>query len=521
MRQLLWVVVVFAMLMSPGAVGAAEPLAKDLSGRDLMHSNYAGCDLRNAKIRNADISHSNFSDADLRDADLTGADLTRADFSGADLRGANLTDTRLDRMNLDGADLRGVIGWATADLGLGQGISARGADFSGLDLRDGRIWGCSFEKANFSGANLRETMIASRSFEKANFTNADLAGATLVGPFQGAVFDAAKVNGALMLSTSGLEPLSEDLSKRGAIVTGKDFADAVRSGRDFSGAYLANANLQDLDLTDANLRGASLRRACLDRTRLDRADLRQALLPYASIIGTRFNGADISGADFACASGAGASFEDAKLVGAKISSAYFTGVNLRNADLTKADLAYADLTGSDLTGAILDDIDVQAAILDGVKGLDPEKQRELHKQAGRWSYEFHRDLDRFLETCSLPLHILLTLVTIVLACIGLRTGFARRGYIALLTVNIVAASVIPGGLMLAGSGFAGIFLLLGMIQFLGVVLFGAIIVSVFHIIRYVIIPPRNKPGLAASAALLTIANCFFVFHISRMMVEAI
>ncbi len=516
-----WFSVAFVMFMSAGAIGAAEPLAKDLSGRDLMHSNYAGCDLRNAKIRNAVLSHTNFSNADLRGADLTGSDLAMADFSGVDLRGANLTDARLDRMNLDGADLRGVIGWATVDLGFGEGISVKGVNFSGLDLRNGRIWDCSFEKANFSGADLREAMIASRSFEKANFTNANLTGATLVGPFQGALFDGAKVNGALMLSTSGLEPLSEDLSKRGAIVTGKDFADAVRSGRDFSGAHLEDANLQDLDLSDAKLRGASLRRAHLDRTRLDRADLRQALLPYASIIHTRFNGADISGAYFACASAAGASFEDAKLVGARISSAYFTGVNLRNADLTKASLAYADLTGSDLTGAILDDIDVQAAILDGVKGLDPEKRRELHKQAGRWSYEFHRDLDRFLETCSLPLHILLTLITIVLTCIGLRTGFARPGYIALLAVNIVAASAIPGGLMLAGSGFAGIFLLLGMIQFLGVVFLGAIIVGAFHIIRYVIIPPRNKPGLAASAALLTIANGFFVFHISRMIVEAL
>lgn len=491
--------VAFVMLTLAGLTTAAEQSRKDLSGASLIHSNYSGCDLRHANIRNANLLDADFSNTDLRGADLTGAKLTVANFSGADLRGADLTGADLDRINLDGADLRGVIGWAKVELMPWLGISAKGANFSGTDLRDAKIAGGG-------------------SFEKANFSNADMTRAILEGHFHGALFDGATVSGAVMLAAVGIEPLREDLRRRGAIVTGKDFADAVKSGRDFSGARLTgDVQLQDIDLTGAKLKGADLGAARLHRTRLDGADLRKVFLQCAHVTEARFDGADLSRANLDEVHASGASFEGATLVGAAMDGADLTGANLRNADLTGANLTQANLTGADLTGAILDDVIVDAAILDDVKGLDPKAQQELHKRAGRWSYEFYRSLDRFLGDWSLPLHMLLTPLATLLAWLGLRTGFARGSYIALMSVNLGGAFPFLGILILPRLGIFGIGLLITMLGIALLACLASLAGGGFHIVRYVIMPPRNRPLLAVSTALLTMMNCFFALQTILML----
>jgi uncharacterized protein YjbI with pentapeptide repeats len=474
----------FALLWLLSGVEPAQADEPDLSGRDL--------------------SLSNQQRRDLRGANLSRADLTCADFSGADLRGANLSQAKLDRIRLDGADLRGVIGWAAADLGLG--MSAKGANFTGTDLREAKVAG------EHSGGY----------FENADFTGADLTRATLHGRFHGAKFNDAKVEGALMLGADGLGSLRDDLRNRGAIVDAEGFAAAVRSGRDFSRSLLQNAPLEGADLSGAKLAGANLHSAALDRARLEGADLSGAQFYWGTATGTRFDGAQLSDAKFDKFRAAGASFEGASLVRTSLLSADLSGANFRNADLTGANLTRANLTGVDLTGAILTDAKVDAAIIDSVSGLEPATERRLGERAARWKYALADGVDRFLITWSIPLHVLLTPLAAVLGIAGYRVGSARRSFGAFVAMNCLAAMPWLAGRALAllgGSPTAQLSNLqlwshwfslwpLFMIG-LTVLFLSSIGATGLHIYRHVFKSPRRRLFLSFSCTLLTVANCFF------------
>jgi len=473
-----------AVLWLLSGIGPTQADGPDLSGRDLSLSKQRG--------------------RDLRGANLSRANLTCADFSGADLRGANFSGAKLDRIELEGADLRGVIGWATADLGLG--MAAKGANFAGTDLREAKVAG------GYSGGY----------FENANFTGADLTRATLAGRFHGAKFDDAKVEGALMLGAAGLGSLRDDLRKRGAIVDAEGFAAAVKSGRDFSRSLLRHAQLQSVDLSDAKLAEANLHSAALDFAGLERADLRGAQFYWGTAARTRFDGAQLSGAHFDNIRAGGASFEGASLVGTSLFSADLSGAKLRNADLTGANLTGANLTGVDLTGAILTNTKVDAAIVDNVSGLEPAAERQLRGRAARWKYDLGEAIDRFLRTWSIPLHVLLAPMAAALGIIGYRVGSARRSFGTFVAMNCVAAMPWLAGrafALLGGSPIAqmsdfhlwslwfGLWPLF-MIG-LAVLFLSSIGVAAHHIYRHVVRSPRKTLFLSLSCTLLTVANCFF------------
>jgi len=354
-------------------------------------------------------------------------------------------------------------------------------------------------------------------FERADFTNADLTGATLAGRFHGARFHGAALSGTLMLGAGGIEPIREDLRRRGAIVIGEDFAAAVKSGRDFSNSLLRGAQLQDVDLTAVKLGGADLHSANFDRTLLNGADLRGAELYFATAKEARFDGADLSRAQFNNVGAAGASFIGAKLVNTSLAGADLSGADLHDADLAGANLSSADLTGADLTGAILDDVTVEAAIIDDVRGLHPETQRELRNRAGRWWYDLKMGVNRFLRNWSLPLHLVLTPVAIVLGLIGLRGGRARTSFAVMTGINL--AAVIPllirlifamlGGSPTAQMSVPGLWhawfslwpvMMLG----LGALFLGSLAAGGYQIVRYVIMTPRNRPVLSLHCVL---QNC--------------
>ncbi len=485
---------VSVMLLMPSLVTMAGEPFLDLSGRSLALSDYRGRDLRGANLRKAD--------------------LTMADFSGADLRGADVTDAKLDRVNLDGADLRGVIGWAKADLGLG--LSANRANFAGTDLRNAKVAG------GYSGGY----------FEKADFTQTDLTGATLAGRFHGARFEGATLRGALMLGAGGVESIREDLRKRGAIVVGEDFAAAVKSGRDFSHSLLQGAQLQDLNLTALRVQGADLHSANFDRTVLDGADLRGAALYWATAIQARFDGADLTDAQFDNVRADDASFVGAKLVHASLLGTHLPRANLRNVDLIGADLSYADLTGADLTGAILDDVEIEAAIFNGVRGLSAETCRALRGRAGRWRYDLEMAVNEFLEDWSFPVHLMLTPLALVLGLGGRQTTAARGSFTVLMGIN--AAALLPlllvlGMGLLGGSPVAQLSVSnMGLweawfhawpvlILVMAALLLGSLICGGFHIVRYVIMPPRNAALLSLCCVLVTVANCFFAAQVLFLM----
>ena len=263
---------------------------------------------------------------------------------------------------------------------------------------------------------------------------------------------------------------------------------------------------------------------------LDGADLRGAELYFASAEETRFDGADLSSAHFDNVRAAGASFVGTKLVNTSLQAACLSGANLRNADLTGANLSYADLTGADLTGATLDGVTVEAAIVDDVRGLPPESQNALRKQAGRWWYDLKTGVNDFLADWSLLLHLMLTPAGTVLGLIGFRSSSARDSFAVLTGINL--AAVIPllirlmfamlGGSPTAQLSAPGLWhawfdlwpvLMLGLV----VLFLASLAAGSYQIARYVIMPPRNRPILSLHCVLLTMANCFFAGHVLAMM----
>ena len=333
-----------------------------------------------------------------------------------------------------------------------------------------------------------------------------------------------------MLGAGGVELIRNDLRRRGAIVVGVDFAAAVKSGRDFSNAFLRHAQLQDVDLTGAKLGSANLHSANFDRAQLDGADLREAQLYFATAKDARFEGANLSRSHFDNVNANGASFVGAKLVNASLFRTDLSGANLRDADLTGANLSYADLTGADLTGATLDDVAVEAAIFDDVRGLPPETQRKLTERAGRWKYDLEMGVNDFLQNWSFRLHLVLTPVAIVLGLMGFRGGRARTSFAVMTGINL--ATVIPlviGWIfaMLGGSPTAqmsepslwGAWFSLWPVMMLGlgILFLGSLAAGGYQIVRYVIMTPRNRPFLLLNCVLLTVANCFFAATVLSMM----
>lgn len=367
-------------------------------------------------------------------------------------------------------------------------------------------------------------------FERADFTRADLTRATLDGRFHGARFDDATINGALMLGAVGIDAMHANLRKRGAIVNGGDFAAAIKSGRDFSNSLLSGAQLQEVNLVGAKLAAADLHSAKFDRAQLNGADLRRAKLYWGTALGTRFDGADLTHAHLDNVRAAGASFENAKLIGATLCGAHLAAASLRNADLTGANLSYADLTGVDLTGAILDDVGLEAAIIEDVRGLDPAVQRRLRETAGRWKHELRIGVERFLSIWSIPLHVALTPLAVLLGLIGFRANHTHASFAVLTAVNIVATIplgtrlifAILGGSPTAQMSVPGLWSLwfhLWPIMMMGLI--ALFLVSLgsggYRIVRYVLMRPRNKPGLSLLCALLTSANCLFANYALLMM----
>ncbi len=97
---------------------------------------------------------------------------------------------------------------------------------------------------------------------------------------------------------------------------------------------------------------------------LAKSDLRQA-----DLIGANLKGAYLQGADLSRANLRRANLEDANLKGATLLNSNLPGANLKGADLTDADLSGANLIKADLTGAKTENMILNNALLEGVRGL--------------------------------------------------------------------------------------------------------------------------------------------------------
>lgn len=173
-------------LKNPGAIARLSKKAKggvvlidggDFSGQDFRKAGLASVCFRGTKLAKSNWSGTTapgigFIDADLTEAQLTGAvmpgvllrtatlagaDATGADFHGGQLDGgwkASLAGWKIDGANLTGFSFKCGVTELDGCPFDRQGISAKGADFSGAVFHGFSFWGSALDNARFEGADM-------------------------------------------------------------------------------------------------------------------------------------------------------------------------------------------------------------------------------------------------------------------------------------------------------------------------------------------------------------------------------
>ena len=250
----------------------------DLSGASLSNSNMSGVNLM----------ITNFSGANLRGADLSGAALLLANLSGADLSGADLSDSRMLWADFAGADL------SNAELFDIEAIGLRGCP---SHLPEG--WSCLFPEAGRSGS---ECPTEDDEETRAEFNgvlealNLEYCDGLLLGPssilrgdvdlagynLTGVDLSEARIyylesNGRLLgCPTSlpeGFDCRHKHLLGNNSWIEGADF-----SGLDLNGVALAYSYIRNSSFSGGNLSGADLSWSTLWGTNLSGTDLTDAII---------------------------------------------------------------------------------------------------------------------------------------------------------------------------------------------------------------------------------------------------
>jgi uncharacterized protein YjbI with pentapeptide repeats len=232
-----------------------------LDGADLTGANLGGARLAGASLQGAKLAGAVLREADLRGADFSGADVTGADLSGAQVEGASFSGAAAPGLSLletsfAGFQARGMM----LDQAAFVGVDFCGADFSGASLHRASFVNCRLEDADFSGAKMFKTCFVGTCEAKgANFSGADLRQINLRGAgLRGAIFTRAEMPGA-------------------------DLSDAELGHAIFIHANLANARLSDAKLRGAILRQSNFKQADLARADLSGADLRDCSFYEANL----------------------------------------------------------------------------------------------------------------------------------------------------------------------------------------------------------------------------------------------
>ncbi|HEV2761583.1 MAG TPA: pentapeptide repeat-containing protein, partial [Pyrinomonadaceae bacterium] len=230
-----------------------------------------GLDFRNVDLTGQDLSGVDFTDADFTDATLDGvnfggATLTSATFIGASLRQTNLTGATLDGAHFVGTNLSTVV-W-------GQGISARGADFTDCVAVGCRVGSTDPDThADFTGAHFDGADFSLSDLSYALLREATMLRATFVGSVMQSVdFTSAQLGGVDKTAAANLAYAYLPLANfQKANLFGVSFAYATLYGASSSltgaatieQADFSNAYLEGIDFTGATLNGAKFNNACL------------------------------------------------------------------------------------------------------------------------------------------------------------------------------------------------------------------------------------------------------------------
>jgi uncharacterized protein YjbI with pentapeptide repeats len=257
----------------------------------------AGADLSGASLSNSNMSGvnlmiTNFSDANLRGADLSGAALLLANLSGADLSGADLSDSSMLWADFGGADLSNAELFDIAAIGL-RGCPSH--------LPEG--WSCLFPEAGRSGSECpteddEETRAEFNGvLEALNLEycdglilgpssilrgDVDLAGYNLTGvDLSGAHIYYLESNGRLLGCPTSLPEgfgcRHDHLLGNYSWIEGADF-----SGLDLNGVKLASSYILNSSFSGGNLSGADLSWSVLWGNNMSGADLTDAIISNVS-----------------------------------------------------------------------------------------------------------------------------------------------------------------------------------------------------------------------------------------------
>ena len=218
---------------------------------------------------------------------MDGADVGGTNFAGARLTGAVLTDVsmeaaRLDRTDLTGAlrtpdaaskaraealleSLKDAMAWAESGGVLGQPAILDGEDLRSLGdrLRGFRLPAVSAPGACFVGMDLRDTGFQGANLTGADLRCADLRGADLRGArLSGAILSKADLGGASLAPL----PLSKTRSMPASLARAQ-LRYARMEACDLTGADLSGADLAGADLTQAVVTAQQLAGARVDRVK--------------------------------------------------------------------------------------------------------------------------------------------------------------------------------------------------------------------------------------------------------------
>ena len=266
-----------------------------------------------------DLTGQDFSQYDLTGLDFTDAELGGAIFTDAELAGVNLTNATLDDNQLDDALFNGTTGMEAAlasgviftgtvyeasvanyqvsvnysDV-VNNGVSPAGLDLTGQDFSQYDLTGLDFTDAELGGAIFNDAIITDDQLDTALFEGVSGTNAALVS---GATFNLTSTSYEVVQNSNDV--VKNNVSPAGLYLVGANFIDDDLSGKDFTGANLADArfnraNLTGTIFTDATLTGAKFNRAKLIDADLSGSILTGAVLNRTNLAGAVFNGATIT-----------------------------------------------------------------------------------------------------------------------------------------------------------------------------------------------------------------------------------
>jgi len=179
--------------------------------------------LLSARGKDGGLVDADISFLDLHGLDLSGLDLSGALLTGSDLRGANLEGSKLESVfaqdaEMDGACFKDVM----LCYSLLQRVSLAGADFSGADLAEAKVFLCNLQAAKFIKASLVGAEMLGCDMSNSRFELSNLQGVIMrESELEGAEFNSCDLREVDFRKATLLSARFESVVVEGAIYYGK------------------------------------------------------------------------------------------------------------------------------------------------------------------------------------------------------------------------------------------------------------------------------------------------------------